>query len=150
MLPQDVERPVAQSVPLTPVNYNSFSNRAKTLVLWALITTALPLAQVVMLFQIIFGANERAHNQAVAYDEAGNAIFGGRPDQTMSSRVGDAVVRGQKWAIIAQPILDFFFGKGHALSNVDLPTDQISVANQTAVNAADAEQGESNTYETEK
>jgi hypothetical protein len=146
MLPQDIERPVAQSVPLTPIDYNTFGNRAKTFVLWILITAVLPVAQIVMLFQIIFGANVRAHNQAVAYDEAGNAIFGGRPDQTMSSRVGDAKVKGQKWAIIAQPILDFFFGKGHALSNVDLPVDQISAAEQAAVNAADAEQGESDTY----
>lgn len=148
MLPQDVERPVAQSVPLTPINYNSVGNRVKTVVLWVLITGVLAAAQIVMLFQAIFGSGERAHNQAVAYDEAGNAIFGGRPDQTMSSRVGDAKVRGQKWAQIAAPILDFFFGKGHALSNVDLPVDQISPANQAAVNQADAEQGEGQTYET--
>jgi hypothetical protein len=146
MLPQDVERPVAESVPLQPINYNSIGNRAKTLVLWILITAILPLAQVVMLFQILFGANVRAHNQAVAYDEAGNTIFGGPPDQTMSSRVGDAKVRGQKWAQIAQPILDFFFGKGHALSNVNLPNNEISAANKQAVNQADAEQGESDTY----
>lgn len=150
MLPQDVNRPVAQSVPLTPINYNSFGNRTKTLVLWVLITAVLPLAQIVMLFQILFGSNVRAHNQAVAYDEAGNAIFGGPPDQTMSSRIGNAKVRGQKWAQIAQPILDFFFGKGHALSNVDLPADRISDANKTAVNQADAQQGESATYEIKK
>lgn len=150
MLPQDVERPVAQSVPLQQIDYNTLSSRAKTLVLWILITAVLPIAQLVMLFQILFGANVRAHNQAVAYDEAGNAMFGGRPDQTMSSRVGDAKVRGQKWAVIAQPLLDFFFGKGHALSNVDLPVDQISDSNKIAVNVADAEQGETDTYELEK
>jgi hypothetical protein len=100
-----------------------------------------------MLFQILFGSNERAHNQAVAYDEAGNTIFGGRPDQTMSSRVGDAKIRGQKWAQIAQPILDFLFGAGHALSNVDLPSDQISTQDKDAVNAADVKQGETPTYE---
>lgn len=147
MLPQDIERPVAQSVPLTPINYNSFGNRAKTLVLWALITVLLVPAQLVMLFQILFGSNQRAHNQAVAYDEAGNTIFGGPPDQTMSSRVGNGVIKGQKWALIAQPILDFFFGAGHALSNVDLPADQISVEDQKRVNAADAQQGESDTYQ---
>lgn len=147
MLPQDVNRPVAQSVPLEPINYNSFGNRAKTLVMWILITALLPLAQLVMLFQILIGSNERAHNQAVAYDEAGNTIFGGPPDQTMSSRIGNAKVRGQKWAQIAAPILDFFFGKGHALSNVDLPADQISDVNKHAVNQADAQQKESDTYE---
>lgn len=148
MLPQDVERPVAQSVPLKPVDYNSFGNRSKTLLLWFLITLALPFAQIVMLFQALLGSGVRAHNQAVAYDQAGNTVFGGPPTQTMSSRVGDAKVRGQKWAQIGSPILDFFFGKGHALSNVDLPVDQISAANQAAVNQADAQQGEDSTYET--
>jgi hypothetical protein len=135
MLPQDVERPVAQSVPLKPIDYNTFGNRSKTLLLWFLITLLLPVAQIVMLVQTLLGSGERAHNQAVAYD------------QTMSSRVGDAKVRGQKWAKVAAPILDFLFGKGHALSNVDLPANQISDANKTAVNQADAEQGESATYE---
>jgi hypothetical protein len=147
MLTQDVERPVAQSVPLAPIDYDTFGNRSKTLLLWFLITLALPVVQVVMLFQALLGSGVRAHNMAVAYDQAGNAMFGGRPDQTMSSRVGDAKVRGQQWAQIAAPILDFFFGKGHALSNVDLPVDQISVANQAAVDQADAEQGEDATYE---
>lgn len=148
MLPQDVERPVAQSVPLAPIDYDSFGNRLKTLLLWFLITLVLPIVQIVMLFQALLGSGVRAHNMAVAYDQAGNAMFGGPPTQTMSSRVGDAKVRGQKWAQIAAPILDFFFGKGHALSNVDLPVDQISAANQAAVNQADAEQGEDSTYET--
>jgi hypothetical protein len=147
MLPQDVERPVAQSVPLKPIDYNTFGNRSKTLLLWFLITLLLPVAQIVMLVQTLLGSGERAHNQAVAYDQAGNTVFGGRYDQTMSSRVGDAKVRGQKWAKVAAPILDFLFGKGHALSNVDLPANQISDANKTAVNQADAEQGESATYE---
>ncbi len=147
MLPQDTDRPVAQSVALVPVNYNSLSNRAKTLVLWALITVLLPFAQVVMLLQILFGSNQRAHNQAVAYDEAGNTIFGGPPTQTMSSRVGDAEVLGQKWAKVAAPILDFFFGKGHALANVTLPESQISAANKVAVDKADSEQGDDATYE---
>jgi hypothetical protein len=147
MLPQDVERPVAQSMPLSPIDYDTFGNRSKTLILWFLITLALPIVQVVMLVQALLGSGVRAHNMAVAYDQMGNAMFGGRPDQTMSSRVGDADVRGQKWAIIAAPILDFFFGKGHALSNVDLPDNEISEANKTAVNQADAEQGESATYE---
>lgn len=150
MLPQDVERPVAQSVPLKPINYNSIGERAKTLVMWFLITLVLPLAQIVMLFQTLFGSGARARNQAIAYDEAGNAIFGGPPDQTMSSRIGNAKVRGQKWAQIAAPILDFFFGKGHALSNVNLAVDQISESNKQAVNAADAQQGEGPTYETGK
>ena len=148
MLPQDIDRPVAQSLPLKPVNYDSFGSRSKTLLLWFLITLALPIAQIVMLFQTLLGSGVRAHNQAVAYDQAGNTMFGGPPTQTMSSRVGNAKVLGQKWAQIAAPILDFFFGKGHALSNVDLPVDQISAANQAAVNQADAQQGEGATYET--
>jgi hypothetical protein len=147
MLPQDVERPVAQSQPLTPIDYNTFGNRSKTLLLWFLITLLLPVAQIVMLVQTLLGSGERAHNQAVAYDQAGNTIFGGRPDQTMSSRVGDAKVRGQKWAQFAAPLLDFMFGKGHALSNVSLNPDQISAAEKAAVNQADAQQGMTNTYE---
>lgn len=147
MLPQDVERQVAESVPLVPIDYDSFSNRSKTLLLWFLITLALPFAQIVMLFQALLGSGVRAHNQAVAYDQAGNTMFGGPPTQTMSSRVGDAKVRGQKWAQIASPILDFFFGKGHALSNVSLNPDQISVQSQLLVNEADKEQGMTDTYE---
>jgi hypothetical protein len=148
MLPQDVERPVAESVPLKPIDYDTFGNRSKTLLLWFLITLILPFAQIVMLVQTLLGSGQRAHNQAVAYDQAGNTIFGGPPTQTMSSRVGDAKVRGQKWAQIAAPILDFFFGKGHALSNVDIPANEISAANKVAVNQADAEQGEDSTYVT--
>lgn len=147
MLPQDVERPVAQSVPLKPVNYNSLGERAKTLVMLVLVTLLLPVAQIVMLFQTLLGSGERARNQAIAYDEVGNTIFGGRPDQTMSSRVGDAKAKGQKWALVAAPVLDFFFGKGHAYSNVDLPADQISDEIKQAVNEADAEQGKTPTYE---
>lgn len=148
MLPQDVERPVAESVPLVPIDYNSFGSRSTTLLLWFLITLILPIAQIVMLFQALLGSGQRAHMQAVAYDQVGNTIFGGPPTQTMSSRVGDAKVRGQKWAQIAAPILDFLFGKGHALSNVDIPVNEISVANQVAVDQADAEQGEDSTYVT--
>jgi hypothetical protein len=148
MLPQDIERPVAESVPLKPIDYDTFGNRSKTLLLWFLITLVLPIAQIVMLVQALLGSGQRAHEQAVAYDQAGNTIFGGSATQTMSSRVGDAKVRGQKWAQIAAPVLDFFFGKGHALSNVDLPVNEISAANQAAVNQADAEQGEDDTYAT--
>jgi hypothetical protein len=147
MLPQDVERPVAQSVSLKPIDYDTFGNRSKTLLLWFIITLALPIAQIVMLVQTLLGSGQRAHNQAVAYDQAGNTLFGGPPTQTMSSRVGDAKIQGRKWALIVAPILDFFFGKGHALSNVDIPVDEISEAGKVAVNQADAEQGESATYE---
>jgi hypothetical protein len=148
MLQQDIDRPVAESVPITPIDYDSFGNRSKTLLLWFLITLVLPLAQIVMLFQALLGSGQRAHEQAVAYDQAGNTIFGGPSTQTMSARVGDAKVRGQKWAQYAAPVLDFFFGKGHAMSNVDLPANEISLADQVAVNQADAEQGEDDTYAT--
>lgn len=147
MLPQDLDRPVAESVPLKPINHNSIGERAKTLVMWLLIALVLPLAHAVMLFQTLFGSGARARMQAVAYDEVGNTIFGGPADQTMSSRVGNAKIRGQKWAQIAAPILDFFFGKGHALSNVNLPADELSDSAKAAVNEADAQQGVSPTYE---
>lgn len=120
--------------------------RLKLLALWILCTLAMPLLSLMMLIQVLIGSTNRAHNMAVAQDECGNAAFGGPPTQTMSSRVGDALVEGQKWATYVAPIIDFFFGKGHCLSNTDLPASVLNEQQKQEVDVADQEQGESIQY----
>lgn len=53
-----------------------------------------PLFLIVAIFIPRYGGNV-----FVAYDQLGNALFGGDPDETISSRVGKAARRGNKLAI---------------------------------------------------
>src|SRR6185437_5720734 len=91
----------------------AFMSRLKLLALWILCTAAMPALSLVMLIHVLFGSTQRARNMAIAVDECGNSASGGPPTQTISSRVGDAVVENQSWAVRVAPIIDFFFGKGH-------------------------------------
>lgn len=42
-----------------------------------------------------------------------NAITGGDEDETLSSRTGRNAIAGKWWALVLEPIIDLFFGKGH-------------------------------------
>ena len=134
------------STPIVAPNTSSLSYRGQQLLLWFLCAVLVPIFLVVMLIQILFGAAQRAHYMAISFDEAGNCAFGGDPTQTMSARVGDAWIKGQKWADYVAPIIDFFFGKGHCLSNVDLPEADLTPEQIQSVNDADTEQGDTPTY----
>lgn len=44
---------------------------------------------------------------AIAKDQAGNAAIGGNEDETLSSRAGRAMLRGEKWGCILCKLLDY-------------------------------------------
>lgn len=95
-------------------------NRAKLIILWAACTAVMPILSIAMLCQATFGSEERAQSMAVAQDECGNALFGGPPQQTISTRVGNGLIEGKSWAKVVAPFIDFFFGEGHCLSNATI------------------------------
>jgi hypothetical protein len=88
---------------------------------WALCTLAAPILCVAMLCQAAFGSTSRALSMAVAQDECGNALFGGSRGETISTRTGNALIQGDRWARYIAPAIDFLFGKGHCLANATIP-----------------------------
>lgn len=96
-------------------------SRMKLVFLWALCTAFMPVLSIAMLCQAAFGSEKRALAMAVSQDECGNALFGGPANQTMSTRTGNGLIEGKRWAKIAAKIIDFIFGKGHCLANASLP-----------------------------
>ncbi len=57
-------------------------------------------------------------NQLVALDQSVNTLFGGAPDETISSRAGKAMNAGKKWGCVLCKFLDFF-DKDHCLKNIE-------------------------------
>lgn len=95
-------------------------SRAKLLLVWFLCAALLPLVMLAMLEQTVFGSTDRALSMAFALDTCGNALFGGSRGETISTRTGNALIRGQRWAKVAAPVIDFLFGKGHCLANATI------------------------------
>ena len=91
--------------------------RLKLCGLWLMCVLVTPLLLLAMLVQALLGSAPRAQQMAVAYDECGNALFGGPPTETISRRTGLALIAGKRWAKIVAPCIDFIFGKGHCLAN---------------------------------
>jgi hypothetical protein len=89
--------------------------------LWLLCVFASLILLVAMLAQALIGSAPRAQRMAVAYDECGNALFGGPPTETISTRTGNALIQGRRWAKIIAPCIDAIFGAGHCLANATLP-----------------------------
>jgi len=56
-------------------------------------------------------------NVLIAIDQLGNALIGGDPDETLSSRFGKAKRRGEWWA---RPICRFLslFDKRHCMKSI--------------------------------
>lgn len=96
-------------------------SRARLFTLWVLCVAVTPVLLMAMLVQTVAGARERALNMAVAFDQSGNALFGGDPRQTISTRTGRALLAGKRWARIAAPVVDALFGAGHCLSHANDP-----------------------------
>lgn len=63
------------------------------------------------------GLPQRLLNIAVAVDEVGNSILGGRPRETISGTVGRAYLSGSWWAPAAVWVVDGIFGRGHCVTN---------------------------------
>lgn len=92
------------------------TSRKTALLLWLLCTLALPVLWIMQLLQALFGSPERSIRMAVAFDASGNALLGGDQLMTISTRTGRALKEGKRWAKIAAPIIDYFFGKDHCAS----------------------------------
>lgn len=76
----------------------------------------MPVLLVAMLCHAVFGAENRAMSMAIAIDGCGNALFGGKPDDTISARTGRGLVEGARWAKAIAPVIDFIFGKNHCIN----------------------------------
>lgn len=61
-----------------------------------------------------------ALNVLIGVDQLGNAILGGSPDDTISSRCWKARVKGKRWGLIAVALIDGVFGRGHCENAVEL------------------------------
>jgi len=92
-------------------------SRRKLVAIWLVVALVSPLLLIMMLLQALVGSSDRAKSMALAYDQCGNALFGGDPKVTISERTGNALIAGKRWAKIVTPIIDFFFGEGHCLAN---------------------------------
>ncbi len=63
-------------------------------------------------------------NALIALDQFFNVLLGGNnPDETISSAVGRRAVRGVKWALMAEKVIDALFvalgdGPGHCRRNI--------------------------------
>ena len=92
-------------------------SRFKLLAVWLMCAIAAPFLVFAMLAQSLMGSTKRALSMALAFDECGNALFGGDPQETISRRTGLALLAGKSWAKIVAPCIDFIFGEGHCLAN---------------------------------
>lgn len=97
-------------------------SRLKLLFVWLLCALSSVVLLIAMFCQAAFGSTSRALSMAVAYDECGNALFGGSRGETISTRTGNALIQGKRWAKIVAPAIDFvMMQKGHCLANATLP-----------------------------
>lgn len=58
-------------------------------------------------------------NLAIAFfDLPLNALLGGDPEETISSRVGKLQRDGKRVGLVLAPVIDFIFGKDHCKNNI--------------------------------
>lgn len=69
----------------------------------------------------LWGPLQYFYNLGVCASQVLSTILGGDPDETVSSRTGKAIVRGQWFAVnISGPFLDFLFMESnHALKSIE-------------------------------
>lgn len=58
------------------------------------------------------------HNLLVSIDQTVNTLFGGDPDETISSRSAKAQLEGKRWGCIMCKFLDFL-DPGHCANNIE-------------------------------
>lgn len=58
-------------------------------------------------------------NILISIDQFANTLFGGNPDETISSRAGKAAQRGDKWGCVLCKWLDKI-DKNHCDKNIEL------------------------------
>lgn len=93
--------------------------RLKLLLLWLLCAAIVPILVLAMFAQAMAGSVTRAKAMAIAFDECGNALFGGDARETISRRTGLAVIAGKRWGRIAAIFIDWIFGAGHCSKNAE-------------------------------
>lgn len=64
------------------------------------------------------------HGLLIGLDQFGNTLFGGNPDETISSRVGRAALRGSRLGRILEHLIDNLFEwlgepPQHCLRNIE-------------------------------
>lgn len=94
--------------------------RLQLLGVWVMCVFATPILLSLMLCDCLFGSTARAKNMEIAEDEEGNALFGGAAQETLSTRTGNALIMGERWAHFVAPCIDLIFGKGHCLANATI------------------------------
>lgn len=57
-------------------------------------------------------------NLCVSVDQFFNALSGGDPDETISSRAAKAMMEGKKWGCVLCPALDYI-DPGHCSKNIE-------------------------------
>lgn len=95
-------------------------SRLTLLKLWLLCLAVAPILLLAQLIHSTVGSRKRAYTMAVALDEVGNAMLGGSPNETISTRVGNALLLNKPWAKPSAMFIDALFGKGHCLSKATL------------------------------
>ena len=59
-------------------------------------------------------------NFLIAIDQLVNAILGGRPDHTISGRIGYHAMHGKIWALILEKVINWiFFDRNHCRDNIE-------------------------------
>ena len=61
----------------------------------------------------------RLYCAVLSLDQLGSAVIFGRPDHTISGEVGYAAYLGKRWALVAQKVIDTFFGVGHCQESIE-------------------------------
>lgn len=61
----------------------------------------------------------RLYCAVLSLDQLGSAVIFGRPDHTISGEVGYAAYLGKRWALVAQKVIDTFFGAGHCQRSIE-------------------------------
>ena len=61
----------------------------------------------------------RLYCAVLSLDQLGSAVIFGRPDHTVSGEVGYAAYLGKSWALVAQKVIDTFFGAGHCQESIE-------------------------------
>lgn len=87
--------------------------RSQLLILCVLCILVTPILLIGLLWHTLVGSQIRALRMAIALDECGNALFGGLPTETISSRVGRRALSGLPIWTLCERSIDFFFGRGH-------------------------------------
>jgi len=56
----------------------------------------------------------------ISMDLFANSATGGKPRETLSSRAGRAMLRGERWGCVFCKVMDLF-EKNHCIKNINVP-----------------------------